>query len=56
MTTLASRHSIPLPEINTLFDLLNATRFVQENIEGTQTTQDTLDSIAETLVKLGAKE
>lgn len=55
VTTLASRHSILLPEINTLFDLLDATRMVQRNIEGTQTTQDTLDSIAETLVKLGEK-
>lgn len=56
VTTLASRHSIPIPKINTLVDLLNTTRVVQKHIEGTPVTQDTLDSIAKTLVGLGAKE
>lgn len=56
VTTLASSHGIEIPQITTLFDLLDATRVVQSNIEGTQTTQDTLDSIAETLIKLGSAD
>ena len=52
--TLADAHSISIPEVSTIFDLLDATRIVQDQIEGTQTTIDTLDSIAATLQKLSA--
>ena len=54
VTTLASRHSILLPEINTLFDLLDATRIVQSKLDNqTPVTHDTLESIAQTLMRLG---
>lgn len=54
VTTLASSHKIDIPEVGTLFDLLDATRIVQSSIEGTETTEQTLESIAQTLRKLGA--
>lgn len=52
--TLANSHSIEIPQVTTLFDLLDATRIVQKNIEGpTAETTNTLESIAATLIKLG---
>lgn len=53
---LAASHSIDIPEVVTIFDLLDATRVVQEQIEGTETTDQTLESIAETLTRLGNAE
>ena len=55
VTTLADGHGIAIPEIVTIYDLLDATRIVQQEIEGTQTTQDTLNSIAETLLRISNK-
>ena len=56
VTTLASSHSIEIPQITTLFDLLDATKIVQSSIEGSEDTQNTLDSIAQTLTKLEATD
>ena len=49
---LATFHRIDTKPVNTLFDLLDATRQVQSSMTGTQTTDQTLESIAATLKKL----
>lgn len=56
VTTLATNHEIEIPEVVTLFDLLDATRIVQAEIEGTEDTDQTLESIAQTLERLGELE
>lgn len=56
VTTLASNHGVEIPEITTIFDLLDATRVVQLSIEKTETTEDTLNSIVETLERLNVVE
>lgn len=56
VTTLASNHGVEIPEITTIFDLLDATRAVQLNIEKTETTDDTLNSIIQTLERLNTIE
>lgn len=53
--TLASSNNIEIPAVTTLFDLLDATRIVQSKLDSqTSVTRDTLESIAETLMKLGS--
>lgn len=53
--TLASSNNIEIPTVTTLFDLLDATRIVQSKLDSqTSVTRDTLESIAETLMKLGS--
>ena len=52
--TLASSNNIEIPVVTTLFDLLDATRIVQSKLDGqTTVTHDTLESIAQTLMRLG---
>ena len=52
MTTLAANHKIDIPEVVDIDDLLEATKIVEKNIEGTETTMQTLDSIAAVLEKI----
>lgn len=52
MTTLASNHKIDIPEVVDIDDLLEATKIVEKNIEGTETTMQTLDSIVAVLEKI----
>lgn len=52
VTILAESNSIDIPQVATIFDLLDATRIVQDKIEGTQYTSQTLESIAQTLEKI----
>ena len=52
VTILAESNSIDIPQVTTIFDLLDATRIVQDKIEGTQYTDQTLESIAQTLEKI----
>lgn len=52
MTTLASNHKIDIPEVADIDDLLEATKIVEQNIEGTETTMQTLDNIVEVLEKI----
>lgn len=52
--TLASSNNIEIPVVTTLFDLLDATRIVQSKLDNqTPVTHDTLESIAQTLMRLG---
>lgn len=52
VTTLAKNHRIDIPEVSTVQDLLDATRVVEKKIKGTQTTMETLESIAMVLEKI----
>ena len=52
MTTLASNHKIDIPEVADIDDLLEATKIVEKNIEGTETTMQTLDNIVAVLEKI----
>ena len=52
MTTLASNHKIDIPEVVDIDDLLEATKIVEREIEGTETTMQTLDNIAADLERI----
>ena len=52
MTTLAANHKIDIPEVADIDDLLEATKIVEKNIEGTETTMQTLDNIVAVLEKI----
>lgn len=52
VTTLASNHKISIPEVVDIDDLLEATKIVEKSIAGTDTTMQTLDSIAAILEKI----
>ena len=52
MTTLASNHKIDIPEVVDIDDLLEATKIVEREIEGTETTMQTLDNIAAVLERI----
>ena len=52
VTTLASNHKIDIPEVVDIDDLLEATKIVEREIEGTETTMQTLDNIAAVLERI----